>query len=84
MSLLSLFAVALSFARINAGEDSNNLFIFPSRAGPNGNFAADLSFPLGSTLEIQWNTTLDSYDIVLYQQPPGMSPAQQLMTIYST
>ena len=84
MSLVSLIAVVLSFARINVGDSSDNLFIFPTAPGPNENFVADLSFTLGSTQKIQWTTTLDSYYICLWQQAIGVSSGQQLMTIYST
>ena len=81
MSLISLFAVVLSFARIIVGDF---LFIFPTEPGPNADFAADLSFTLGSTQKIEWNTTLESYHIDLYQQIISGDATQQLMTIYST
>ena len=84
MSLVFLFAVVLSFARINVGDNSDNQFIFPNSPGPNANFVADLSFTLGSTQKIQWTTTLESYYIALWQQAIGVSSGQQLMTIYST
>ena len=84
MSLVSLIAIVLSFARINVGDNTDNQFIFPNSPGPNGNFLADLSFTIGSSQKIQWTTTLDSYDITLWQQTIGASSGQQLMTIYGT
>ena len=83
MSLVFLFAIVLSFARLNVGDDSDNLFIFPTAPGPNANFVADLSWTLGSTQKIQWTTTLDSYYIALWQQTIDVYSGQQLMTIYS-
>ena len=84
MWLVSLFAVVLNFARINVGDSSDNLFIFPTAPGPNNNFVADLSWTLGSTQKIQWTTTLDSYRISLFQQAISASSGDELMTIYRT
>ena len=84
MSLVSLFAFMLSFARISVGDSTTNLFIFPTAPGPNENYVADLSWTLGSTQKIQWTTTIDSYYIALYQQALGQDSGQQLQTIYRT
>ena len=82
MWLVSLFVVVLSLARINVGEDTDNLFIFPTAPGPNNNFVADLSFTLGSTQKIQWSTTLETYHISLFQQAISPSSGNELMSIY--
>ena len=83
MSLVSLFVVVLSLARINVGQDPSNLFIFPTAPGPSNNYVADLSFTLGSTQKIQWTTTLETYHITLLQQAIGPTSGNELMTIYS-
>ncbi|KAL9069377.1 MAG: hypothetical protein Q9161_005542 [Pseudevernia consocians] len=83
MWLVSLCAIVLSFAGINVGDGSGNLFILPTAPGPNNNFVADLAWAIGSLQKIQWTTTLDSYYIDLYQQVMGESFAQQLPTLYS-
>ena len=84
MSLVSLIAVVLSFARINLADNSDNQFIFPNTPGPNADYVADFSFTLGSSQKIQWTTTLDSYNIYLYQQAIDPSSGQEVMTIYGT
>ena len=66
MCLASLGAIVLSFARVNVGDNSENLFIFPTAPRPSNNFIADLSWPLGSTQKIQWSTTLDEHDIASF------------------
>ena len=81
MWLVSLFAIVLSFIRIGAGDD---LFIFPTAPGPNELYVADLLWTVGSTQEIQWVTSSESYDIVLWQQAIGQDFGRQLNTIYST
>ncbi len=82
MWLLSLFAIVLSFARVIVG-DSPSLFIFPTAPGPSTNFVGDLSWILGSIQKIQWTTTIDSYQIYLWQQAIDQATAWRLESIYS-
>ena len=84
MWLVSLFVIALSFIRISVGDSNTNLFIFPTAPGPNENYVANYLWTLGSTQKIQWTTTLDSYDIILFQEIIGQNFGQQLQTIFST
>ena len=84
MWVASLCAIVLSLARVNVGDNSDNLFIFPTAPGPNNNFVADLSWTLGSTQDIQWSTNFDSYYIALFQQINDPASGIQLRTIYST
>lgn len=84
MWFTSLCAIVLSFARVNVGDNSENVFILPTAPGPSNNFVADLSWPLGSTQKIQWSTTLDEYYIALFQQSINPASGNQLQTIYST
>lgn len=84
MWLASLCAIVLSFARVNVGDSSENLFIFPTAPGPSNNFVADLSWTLGSSQKIQWSTSLDTYYIALFQQSIVPASGNQLQTIYST
>ena len=83
MRLASLCAIVLSFARVNVGDISNNLFIFPTAPGPSNNFVADLSWALGSTQKIQWSTSVDSYYIALFQQATNPASGNSVHTIYS-
>ena len=83
MWLISLFAIVLSLIRISVGDESN-VFIFPTAPGPNDNYVGDLSWTLGSTQKIQWVTTLDSYNIYLFQQDTGSGNMKQGSSIYST
>lgn len=82
MGLLSLFFIVLSFARINVA-DNYNLFILPTAPGPDQTYVADLSWSIGSSQTIQWATTIDSYNITLWQQSLKLSSAQALASIYS-
>ena len=84
MWLASLCAIVLSFARVIVGQNSDNLFIVPTAPGPSDSFIADLSWTLGSIQNIQWTTTLDSYEIDLFQQSIDPASGTQLQTIYST
>lgn len=84
MWFVFLFSVVLSFARINVGDDTDNLFISPPSPGPNENYTANLQWTLGSTQNIQWTTTLDSYYIALFQQASDVASGGQLMTLHST
>lgn len=47
MCLAFLCTIVLSFARVNVGDYSENLSIFPTALGPSNNFVADLSWPFG-------------------------------------
>ena len=80
MWLLSLFVIVLSFARINVAD---NVFIFPNAPGPGQNYVGDLSWSIGSSQKIQWTTTIDSYNITLWQQSLELNSAQALASIYS-
>lgn len=82
MRLLSLFVIVLGFARINVA-DGDNLFIFPNAPGPGQNYVGDLSWSIGSSQKIQWTTTIDSYNITLWQQSMEWNSAQALASIYS-
>ena len=82
MWLLSLFFIVLSFARINVA-DGDNLFIFPTAPGPDQTYVGDLSWSIGSSQKIQWITTIDSYNITLWQQSLELNSAQGLASIYS-
>jgi len=84
MWLASLCAIVLSFARVNLGDNSDNLFILPTAPGPGSNFVADLLWTLGSTQKIQWSTTIDSYNITLLQQVMDPASGLPLKTLYST
>lgn len=81
MWLLSLFVIVLSFARINVADD--NLFIVPNAPGPNQDYVRDLPWSIGSSQKIQWTTTINSYNITLWQQSLELSSAQGLASIYS-
>ena len=65
------------------GENSNVAFLYPPAPGPDKDFDADLTWTLGSTQDIQWSTSLDSYNISLYQQGTDPPPEQEPGTIYS-
>lgn len=84
MWLASLCAIVLSFARVIFGQDSDNIFIYPSVAGPSDDFFGDISWAIGSTQNIQWNTTVNSYTIALFQQTIDPASGNQIQTIYST
>ncbi|KAF6238112.1 hypothetical protein HO173_003746 [Letharia columbiana] len=84
MWLASLCAIVLSFARVNVGDDSSNLFILPTAPGPSNNFVANSSWTLGSTQKIQWSTTINSsYYIALFQQSINPASGLPLQTIYN-
>ena len=84
MWLTSLCAIVLSLARVNVGDNPDNVFIFPTAPGPSNNFVADISWTLGSTQKIQWTTTVDSYYIALFQQNIDAVAGRQIQTVYST
>ena len=84
MWLLSPFVIVLTFARIDFADSVfDNVFIFPNAPGPGQNYVGDLSWSIGSSQKIQWTTTIDSYNITLWQQNLEVNAAQDLASIYS-
>jgi hypothetical protein len=49
-------------------QQPDNDFVYPPPSGENGPNNTVLS--VGSTIELKWQTTLDFYDLMLYQQFP--------------
>jgi len=49
-------------------QKPDNDFIFPVPSGADG--PNNAIFPIGSTLELKWATTMKSYDLIMYQQLP--------------
>ena len=82
MLSVALCAILIGLARAPGG-DHENVFIFPTAPGPSNNFIANLAFKIGSTQEIQWATTIESYYIALFQQETDPPSGRQLNTVYS-
>ena len=78
------FAILLNLVSVLVGDSPDDSFISPPTMGTNGIFVANLVWSLGATQKIQWTTTLDSYNISLWQQAIDQSAGTWLATLYST
>jgi len=58
----------ISHTVVQRQSQPDNDFIFPVPSGEDG--PNNAVFPIGSTLELKWTTTLTKYDLILYQILP--------------
>lgn len=75
-----LLFVSLFHSAFSADDDdADDRWIVPTEPGPSNNFGANLVWNEGSTVTLEWTSTLSSYMIELYQQgldPPSGLPVE--------
>ena len=67
------FFLILLLAALTAGQQETIKFINPSPMGAVRDFTLNPTFVLGSNINIQWTSTLQSVSLVLNQERPGDS-----------
>jgi len=79
LSIASLCA-AQSF---DPNQEQTHRWIVPTQPGPVENFGGNLLWSEGSTVTLEWTSTLDRYKIDLYQQRLDRPAAYPIETIFS-
>lgn len=77
-----LIALVTSQCFRAAVTQDSGVWIVPTEPGPSGNFGANLVWTEGSTVTLEWNTSLSYYEVELYQQ--GIDPPSGLRVGFVT
>ena len=80
-SLPSLFLFILCLFNTIQAVD---YFVNPPEAGPTAVYAKNLELQQGTTQDIRWVTTIQGYNITLWQQNLSKGAAQQGPIIFGT
>jgi hypothetical protein len=65
-----------------AQDDDYNHWIVPTEPGPSNNFGANLVWSEDSVVTLEWNVSLNYYEIDLYQQKLDPPSGVRVYTIF--
>ena len=77
-----MYLALLLLCRQCLADDYRGVFIIPTASGPQGFYAENNVWTLGSKQTIKWTTTMEMYRIELFNEIPGVR-ADPMGTVYS-
>jgi len=78
VSALWLFMFAAFFAStLVSADNTSGSFTTPAGPGSDGDFTNNAVYKLGDSLQVEWDTLLDAYQINLWQQSTDRSFANR-------